>query len=38
MMAEGLVAVSGWPSLNTVMINGNPITRLNKGFFEYDGK
>lgn len=31
MTAEGLVAISVWPSLDTVTIHGNPITRLNKG-------
>lgn len=34
MTAEGLVAISGWPSLDTVVIHGNPITRLNKGLLQ----
>ena len=34
MTPEGLVAISGWPSLDTVMIHGNPITRLNKGLLD----
>ena len=33
MTSEGLLAISGWPSLDTVTIHGNPITRLNKGLF-----